>query len=147
MSLLEDEAQFFLYEAYTEYICALQWCAHPAVFKASRCRYLRCGAFSPWQSCRPRARRYWVPGYFGRLHRYIGTPCISMRCVWTNQNLIRNDDQQQPRSRRALCLPSLLKVPNPPPPASLCCCSPTCRNSGLVIEASIETGRLRSRPA
>lgn len=87
--------------SFMRYILSIYACGGvlilPCLSKASRCRYLGCGAFSPWESCRSRARRYWVPGcsyWQTGLH-------LSMPCVWANQNLIRQDDQQQPGKQKS----------------------------------------------
>lgn len=70
----------------------------PCLSIASGCRYLGCGAFSPWESCRPRARRYWVPGYPAGFQGLRPACRVS---VWANQNLIRHDDQQQPSKQKS----------------------------------------------
>lgn len=92
-------ASFFLNEVYTVYIYACGGVLIlPCLSKASGCRYLGCGAFSPWESCRPRARRYWVPGYPAGFQGLRPACRVS---VWANQNLIRHDDQQQPSKQKS----------------------------------------------
>lgn len=122
----------------TDYICT-QWCAHPAVspsFKVPIPQMLCLFSVGELQAAGTQVLGTWLLRW--------AAPASSLPCAWTNQNLIRNADQQRP-SKEKSSLPAKPPQGSKSPSSLLLAYMPQLRPSNrginwyLEIEIEIET--------